>query len=365
MLPYPHFSNPTSRPSVMPWPDSLLWRRPAQPSTSDDTSTKPDGTWATSLNRTDYTHYTSTQTVAFAVVTSATTLALVHAYKTYIRRIPGVDYLKPGFFRRRSLYGYVTSVGDGDGFRLFHTPGGRLMGWGSKWRPIGKQGKGKGKKSEGTLSVRIAGIDAPEMAHFGNPAQPHSQEAFDWLTAFVGNKFVRVFPYRKDQYERVVCAVYRRRFGFWNTDVGLQMLKRGLATVYEAKSGSEFGEQEDVYRAAEADAKARGVGIWAKQGVLGKLLGREPERTESPREYKTRIAHEDKAPATKTAAPRNSPVTEEKKPGLVSRLLGGSELSSSSNANKITPKPTAPTPKTQKQTVSHSKTPTATRKKGK
>jgi hypothetical protein len=28
------------------------------------------------------------------------------------------------------MFGVVTSVGDADNFRLFHTPGGRLAGWG-------------------------------------------------------------------------------------------------------------------------------------------------------------------------------------------------------------------------------------------
>lgn len=31
------------------------------------------------------------------------------------------------------MFGTVTSVGDADNFRLFHTPGGRLTGWG--WLP--------------------------------------------------------------------------------------------------------------------------------------------------------------------------------------------------------------------------------------
>jgi endonuclease YncB( thermonuclease family) len=56
------------------------------------------------------------------------------------------------------------------------------------------------------------------------------------------------------------------------------MLKVGLATVYEAKSGAEFGGLEEKYKAAEAKAKAKKRGIWS-----GK-----PEHFESPREYKTR-----------------------------------------------------------------------------
>lgn len=263
------------------------------------------GTWASSLNARDSTHYTSTQTLIFATLTSAATLALYSAYKTYLRRIPGADYLKPSFFRRRSLLGHVTSVGDGDNFRLFHTPGGRLMGWG--WlRRIGsvsitKTGKKRVGGTEGTLHVRIAGVDAPELAHFGRPAQPHSQEALDWLKSFILQKRVRVYPYRRDQYDRVVCTVERRRWVFFKQDVGLAMLKRGLATVYEAKFGSEFGGREERYREAEARAKERKVGMWQAPGLVAKMLGRSGEKLESPREYKTRMTREELEGASKDA----------------------------------------------------------------
>lgn len=57
------------------------------------------------------------------------------------------------------------------------------------------------------------------------------------------------------------------------------MLKRGLATTYEAKTGVEFGGLEEKYRAAEAMAKSKKRGIW----------GEKPQHFESPREYKTRM----------------------------------------------------------------------------
>lgn len=57
-------------------------------------------------------------------------LGLVAFYRRFLRRIPGTAYIKPTAFRKRTLLGRVTSVGDGDGFHLYHTPGGRLAGWG-------------------------------------------------------------------------------------------------------------------------------------------------------------------------------------------------------------------------------------------
>ncbi|TKA23015.1 hypothetical protein B0A50_07233 [Salinomyces thailandicus] len=285
----------------MPWPQWLWSRsntdagdegRKSSLPWEDSSPKRTGGSWESNLNSIDWSHYTSPQTITASILTTATTLGLLRLYKAYIRRIPSVDYLKPGLLRRRSLYGYVSRVGDGDNFHLFHTPGGRLLGWGwLPWRRMSDIKKFKGK----TVPVRIAGVDAPERAHFGRPEQPHSQEALDWLQSFILHRYVRAYPYRKDQYGRAVSTVYRRRWLFWKSDVGYNMLKRGLATVYEAKFGSEFGGKEEQYKAAEARAREKKVGMWQQPGVVAKLLGRKQHTTESPREYKTRIAALEKA----------------------------------------------------------------------
>lgn len=51
-------------------------------------------------------------------------------YHRYFRRIPGAAYIKQSYFRKRSIFGQVTRVGDGDNFHMYHTPGGRMLGWG-------------------------------------------------------------------------------------------------------------------------------------------------------------------------------------------------------------------------------------------
>ena len=56
------------------------------------------------------------------------------------------------------------------------------------------------------------------------------------------------------------------------------MLELGLATVYEAKAGIEFGPGlEEKYRRAESWAKTRRKGLWADTGE---------NDFETPREYK-------------------------------------------------------------------------------
>ena len=143
------------------------------------------------------------------------------------------------------------------------------------------------------LHIRIAGVDAPELAHWGREAQPFSKEAHDWLINLIHNRRVRVYIYRRDQYDRVVAQVYVRRWLF-RKDVGLQMLRAGLATVYEAKTGAEFGTVEDKYRAAEQKARDSKVGMWAKPALRQRLGSAPTQAPESPREYKNRHNAADK-----------------------------------------------------------------------
>ena len=129
-----------------------------------------------------------------------------------------------------------------------------------------------------TIHVRLAGVDAPELSHFGRPAQPYSKEALDWLTGYIKGRRVRCYIHKADQYGRVVGTVYIRK-GILRRDVGLQMLRAGFATVYEAKSGADFGgdDREKAYKEAEEVAKRKKRGMWAAKEL------------ESPRDYKNRF----------------------------------------------------------------------------
>jgi hypothetical protein len=90
--------------------------------------------WTESYGSDDWaTSFLEPRTLIPSLALTVTTVAGVRLYKSYLRRIPTVNHIKPDYFRRRSLFGQVTSVGDADNFRLYHTPGGRLAGWG--WLP--------------------------------------------------------------------------------------------------------------------------------------------------------------------------------------------------------------------------------------
>lgn len=73
------------------------------------------------------------RTLIPSLALTVSTVAAVRLYKSYLRRIPTVNHIKPNYFRRRGLFGQVTSVGDADNFRIYHTPGGKIAGWG--WLP--------------------------------------------------------------------------------------------------------------------------------------------------------------------------------------------------------------------------------------
>ncbi|KAI5962261.1 LCL3 [Candida pseudojiufengensis] len=188
-----------------------------------------------------------------------TTILSYRFYRNYLKPIRSILDLNPGMLEKNHrLHGYVTRVGDGDNFRFYHTPGGFLWGWGWLKKIPTKRSKLKNQ----TLMIRLCGIDAPERSHFGKPAQPFSEEALKWLNKYVNKRRVTIIPYSVDQYKRIVakCLIWK-----WNgrKDVSAEMLRNGIAMVYEGKIGAEFGDNEDWYRSLEKRAKWFKRGIWS------------------------------------------------------------------------------------------------------
>lgn len=236
----------------------------------------------------------SPQVVFSTTIVTSTILASVYFYKNYLRRIPNSSFIPPKYFRSRRLLGVVTSVGDGDNFHFFHTPGGLLAGWG--WiRPIPEAVKksNRGRKPlakaencvkktvvKQTIHVRLNGVDAPECAHFGKPAQPYAQEALAWLRSTLLDRRVRLLPLAPDQYGRTVGEVHvqgNRWYNFFRKfNVSAEMLKNGWATLYEAKSGAEFNGRKALFQSLQAEAQRKRKGIFIQK------------KFETPREYKNK-----------------------------------------------------------------------------
>ncbi|KIL59245.1 hypothetical protein M378DRAFT_169508 [Amanita muscaria Koide BX008] len=215
-------------------------------------------------------------TITFAV--GAVSGILLHKFWIrHGRRIRNGDHVTGDMLeKKRWIKGRVTSVGDGDGFRLYHTP---LL-------RIGAVPKAKKDLKDQTIRIRIAGADAPEGAYFGRPAQPFAVESHDWLKNKILDQKVYCELLQRDQYSRIVANVDVPRFslaglfrGRFSENLALEMLKAGHATTYEQASAVYGNEGKDAYLNAEKEARAKRRGMW-KNGT----------KIELPAEYKRKYS---------------------------------------------------------------------------
>jgi endonuclease YncB( thermonuclease family) len=173
------------------------------------------------------------------VLTAFGTALTVMATRRAFRRFRTAQEIPLEHFRKqKKLKGYIISVNDSDNVRFYHTSFlSRLF----FRRPSIKRSDVKYE----TINVRLAGIDAPEMAHFGGDCQPYAKEAKEWLTKFAEGRRATIQLLRYDQYSRAVASVYT---GWpWNSNVSVEMVKAGFATIYE-DGGAEYGGFEPQLR---------------------------------------------------------------------------------------------------------------------
>ncbi|CDS10686.1 hypothetical protein LRAMOSA11172 [Lichtheimia ramosa] len=177
-------------------------------------------------------------------------------------RFPTAAHIPPEVFaRQQKIRGRVVSVGDSDNFRLYHTPG---WGWGwARKVPVSRK-----ELRNQTIAVRLAGIDAPEGAHFGMPAQELSSESKSFLTSLVLNRMVTVQLLSRDQYSRAVAMAYVRKPPFFRRkNVSVEMCKAGMASLYVAK-GAQYADQLEIIKKAETRAKLLKKGIWGLKSYV-------------------------------------------------------------------------------------------------
>ncbi|KAJ2741025.1 putative endonuclease lcl3 [Coemansia sp. BCRC 34301] len=167
---------------------------------------------------------------------------------------------------QRAFYGYVIDVSDGDTLRVYHTP---------FWSWFGSVPAKRRGLAQYTVAVRLSAVDAPEVAHFGKPAQPLSKDAKDLLARLVLGQRVRIKPLAKDQYGRLVASVTYRRVLGPRRDAAHEMLRAGMATIYRG-GNAQYDGQLATLEKIEAQAKRSKKGIWALK----------ESEFESPAEYK-------------------------------------------------------------------------------
>ena len=105
----------------------------------------------------------------------------------------------------------------------------------------------------GSVRIRLEGIDAPEMAQTCRTATGQrwncGKEAAAFLRTLVGRKDVACNRTGEDRYRRMLAICYAG-----GVNLNAAMIDAGLARA--------FVRYSKMFVAAEADAKARGIGIW-------------------------------------------------------------------------------------------------------
>lgn len=184
--------------------------------------------------------------------------------------------IPPRLLRRRAtLHGYVMRVTDGDGLRFYHTPWLRRL--------LFPDMKRIRKVSSETINVRLAGVDAPEVAHYGAPGQKYGKEARSWLKQFAEQRRASLQLHKLDQYSRVLGTVHLKRdnvflriFGLGRKNLSLELTKAGYAVVYKG-ANAEYGGLLKHLQNAQATAMRRRIGMWQDKNVI------------SPAEYKAKL----------------------------------------------------------------------------
>ncbi|KAG1691941.1 hypothetical protein DVH05_026101 [Phytophthora capsici] len=210
-------------------------------------------------------HHPSTPLVCAAFVLGIGVGLFIPRLKQPFRRFATVEDLPNKLFHEEGkIKALAVNFSDGDTFRARHLP--LFRGAGSY----------KGKLSDHTLQIRLAGIDTPETAKFGNPGQPFGDEAKKWLASALEGRKLTLTLLHKDQYARAVCMVQYGRWPF-RRDASEEILKVGLGQVYR-QAGAVYGGKQEAYEKLEEKAREKKRGIWSQ----GKKM-------ESSKDYKARM----------------------------------------------------------------------------
>lgn len=119
-----------------------------------------------------------------------------------------------------------------------------------------------------TLKIRMVGIDAPETGGPRKPGQPYSRKAHQYLNRQIEDRSVSLKTYGLGGYNRILAEVFIN-----DTNLNLQMVKAGLAEVYQGSLPKTFDAAP--YLAAQDQARQRRIGMWAQDS-----------RYKSPRQWR-------------------------------------------------------------------------------
>ncbi|MDH3694167.1 MAG: thermonuclease family protein [Gammaproteobacteria bacterium] len=107
--------------------------------------------------------------------------------------------------------------------------------------------------------VRLLGINTPELAKDGKPAEPLAKEARQFLRQLIDKQTIQIITSKQtyDKYGRLLAYVFHD-----DTDVQVELLKQGLASVIAIPPNVRMA---DRYLAAETEARYSEIGIWGNR----------------------------------------------------------------------------------------------------
>ena len=112
------------------------------------------------------------------------------------------------------------------------------------------------------LRIRIVGIDAPERARDGRPADCMADQAAARLAQVINSRPVRLTADRtqpaRDRFGRYLAYVDHTDT---NSDIGRLLIREGLARTYHP-AGQSAPTRTVGYRDTQQAAQAAGLGIW-------------------------------------------------------------------------------------------------------
>jgi len=138
--------------------------------------------------------------------------------------------------------GIVHHVADGDSFSLTLADGRRI-------------------------SVRILGIDAPEMG------QPFADIARQYLRNLIEGQIVNITTLKIDPFGRAVASVMHD-----GQDIGLMLVQAGLAWHFKRFEAEQSRADRQAYASAERGARQDAVGLWADRDPLAPWDYRDRQR---------------------------------------------------------------------------------------
>ena len=110
-----------------------------------------------------------------------------------------------------------------------------------------------------SMTVRLAGLDAPEISHRkGQEGQPFGAESMANLRRLIEGKPISLHQLDKDRYGRLVGLIY-----VGSNNVNLLQVSGGFAEVYREYLKTVPLPIRDQFIEAERTAKAKRLGIWS------------------------------------------------------------------------------------------------------